>query len=72
MILQLNQLTKGTLFVLTSLHTLGATAGTFFVVSKWLEPLNACRSALEKYSNGKTSPELPEQYTDEGRILMKR
>lgn len=64
-------LSPGTLFLITLGLTLGATGITLFILNKLLEPLSACKAALENYLTSRTIPDLPKSYTDEAGILMR-
>lgn len=58
------------LIVATLVLTLGATAGTLFVLNKLLQPVGVAKDSLDNYIRNREIPDLPTQYTDEMGILL--
>lgn len=58
------------IFFITVLLTLGATALTLYLLHGLLEPLSASQKALDKYLVKRVLPELPEHFEDEAGLLM--
>lgn len=67
-----SELTRLSVFSLTLVLTLLATAVTLLVLKNLLSPLELSKKALEDYLNEKTLPALPTNYDDEAGILMQK
>jgi signal transduction histidine kinase len=67
-----NSVSAGTVFGLTLLLTLGATAGTLYILNGLLAPLKASKKALEEYLKDRNIPNLPMGYQDEAGVLMSK
>ena len=64
-------LSGATVFTLTLILTLAATASTLYILKSLLEPLKVSHKALESYLANREIPELPTGYPDEAGMLMK-
>lgn len=62
----------GSIFILTLLLTLGASALTLLVLNSLLAPLKASKSALVEYLTERKLPDLPTNFQDEAGILMQK
>ncbi len=62
----------GSIFILTLLLTLGASALTLLVLNSLLAPLKASKSALVAYLKERKLPDLPTNFQDEAGILMQK
>lgn len=60
------------IFLIVLALTLAATAVTLFLLNGLLYPLMQSKMALERYLDERKLPDLPQQYTDEAGILMKK
>lgn len=70
LLLNNQEITKTSTFVVSLIFTLIATVLTLIVLRKLLEPLLFSRKALEEYLLNRTIPTLPENFNDEAGILM--
>lgn len=59
-----------TIFTLTLLLTLIATAVTLVILKNLMKPIEVMSRALENYRNGKIIPDLPQDFSDEAGKLM--